>query len=172
MADFALYVDSLQDLSVALEKIMALTSVRKQIKVEYSRIPIGAEVDHKAIIDALFDAMPRVTRLQAEEKELNSLAADYVSRSIKTALRYVLSLEKEDVEDRSLNGLQKHLQILVDVLDAHYIHKGDSNSIDEEQFDQALQKLDTFPIESQVSDIRDIVLKLKLLTISTDVGKK
>lgn len=160
MANALFYLDSMRELSVALEKAMLLTQIRLKIKAEYERIQTVPDNNSKALWDTVFESMPRISKLQEEEKKVQNEYVDRISESFRTILRYMITLDESDVIDPSEDGPQKHLQLLYDVIVSRYANDKGKILVDSELVAQALTILDFYSQWPKVNAMKELVNKI------------
>ena len=171
MADSKLYLDSLKSMSLALEKMLALEEVKKQIKAEYERIPKNNGSDSKVMLDALVKVFPIISNLQEQEKLLKSEIAEQISKSLNNALAFIKTYDLKDFEDEKMSGIEKHFQILYDVITSHSVDI-DSISIKPNILPQTLEKLDPLRENPMANRVIEKIEKINLLIVSHNVGKE
>ena len=160
MANASLYLDSMRELSVALEKAMALTQNRLEVKTEFERIQSTPENDSKMIWNTVLDAMPKITRLREAE---TSIQKDYLERlrnSVRIVLEYLLTLEESDLTGASNDGPQKHLQLLYEVIISRYTNDEERVDVDRGLAEQVLDKLDSYSQQQNAIIIKELVNKI------------
>lgn len=160
MANASLYLDSMRELSVALEKAMALTQNRLEVKTEFERIQSTPENDSKMIWNTVLDAMPKITRLREAE---TSIQKDYLERlrnSVRIVLEYLLMLEESDLTGASNDGPQKHLQLLYEVIISRYTNDEERVDVDRGLAEQVLDKLDSYSQQQNAIIIKELVNKI------------
>lgn len=142
MADVSLYLSSLQSLSTALEKGIALLNVNNQIRLAYESIPSKLGNDSKALLDSLLVRLPDIAQLQSEEKVLKASYSEYISKTINSMIAFILTIERADLAEVYITGLQKHLQIIINVLSSSpTISQGNSYTVNQEAARAVLPKL-------------------------------
>lgn len=171
MADNNLYLDSLKSLSGALEKGGALLGKRKQIKDAYVRVPLDYGNDPKTMVDALFDALPHISKLQEEERELKRSYVDSINKALNYIIDYISSIKKEDFSEMKITNFQKYLQTLIDVITSSTsILDGESYSIDVVKARDAKQQIGSFSGIPQADNVINKVNKLYELIGLSYVG--
>lgn len=150
----------MQALSVALEKSMLLTQVRQQIRAAYAMISDDSTKGQKAVLDAFFRTWTQIQQLSEKEKELKKEFADYFGKSLNIVMDYIITLGIDDINDSSITGLQKHLQLLHRVITAPYLEGKDLLNIDKQKIEQSLNRLDFFPDSPQLDNVKKKVKQL------------
>lgn len=171
MADNNLYLDSLKFMSVALEKSVALSSIRGQIKNAYSRIPSSPGNDHKMMMDTLFDALLHISKLQDDEKELKRSYVEELNKTINSIISYIYTIDKADLNEPYIASLQKYLQVLLEVISSSStIMKEGTYSIDAVRAHEVLQKFSTYGGIPQADNIIEKIKKMFTLIGISYVG--
>ena len=165
MANASLYVNSMQALSTALEKAMLLTHVRQQIRTVYATIWDESTNDQKVAFDAFIRTWPQIQQLNEREKEVKNEFAEYLGKSTCLVLDFILTLGKDDLNDSSITGLQKHLQLLHGVITAQYTDDKGLLKVDKERIEKSLDRLDSFSDSPQLENVK---LKVKQLAEDLD----
>lgn len=169
MANYSYYIESMQALSAALGKALSIAQIKRQIAREYAGMP-SSNGDSSAYLDAIFAALPRIDRLKKQQQSLTDEYIEQLKKSVLSVLDYFLSCEDSDLESPAIKGLQKHLQLLNEVIGARYSVGEAKFFIEQERFSLVLQRLAALTDNESVSELKDLIYKIS--NSINNVGEK
>ena len=172
MANYSIYLESLQALSAALRSAMSLIDVRQAILRQYSLMPSSpTDGNQTAFFDAIFDVLPQIEKLREEEKLCRKEYSEFTNESFNSALEYILTCKDADISASSVSGFLQHLNLLNAVVIDRKAKGEEGLSFDKDRYLHVLEKVDTFSDVEQARAIKQSFQKI-IDTEESYVGSK
>lgn len=165
MANYSIYLESLQALSSALISAMSLIDVRQKITHQYSLMPSGPiEGNQTAFLDAMFKVMPIIEELRKEENTYRKNYSEQINKSFQSAMDYMLSCEDVDISAKAFSGFLQHLNLLSSIIKDRKQKGEEELSYDKELYTRALKKMDSFSDVEQAKSLKQAFQKIVDIT--------
>lgn len=155
MANYSIYLESLQALSAAIKSAMSLIEVRQEILHQYSLLPSAPTDSNQTVfLDAIFEILPKIEELRNKEKMCRKDYSDQINKSFQNALDYILSLDDADISVHSISGFIRHLNLVSNIIEDRKKKGEEALSYDKVEYSLVLKKLDSFTEVEQAKALK------------------